>query len=251
MDTTIEELALSGWPALQTELFDGWALRFAEGYTKRSNSVNALYPGKLGLGEKIEVCEEAYASRGLPTVFKILGLPEHEELDSALDGRGYSRIDETVVRTLDLDGRAWRSASKRPASPSAKIAIEDSFSPEWIDAFCACGRCPERRGVIERMLANRVPKVAVASVSLGEEIVACGFGPMERHWVGFYDIMVKEEERGRGLGEAIMRAILEAAVDGGMRRAYLQVVAGNAPAEGLYDKLGFREEYRYWYRRRA
>jgi N-acetylglutamate synthase len=249
MDTTIEELGLSGWPALQTELYDGWVLRFAEGYTKRSNSVNALYPAKLSLGEKIGACEESYSARGLPTVFKILSFSEHEELDAGLEKRGYARIDETVVRTLDLGGRAWRRAAARPALPSAEIAIEDSFSPEWIDAFCAFSKVDGKRDLIKRMLANSVPKVAVASVKLGSEIVACGFGPMERNWIGFYDIIVKKEERGRGLGEAIMSSILEAAVDGGIGRAYLQVVAGNAPAERLYDKLGFREAYRYWYRK--
>jgi N-acetylglutamate synthase len=31
-------------------------------------------------------------------------------------------------------------------------------------------------------------------------------------------------------------------------QAYLQAVSGNAPAERLYEGLGFEELYRYWYR---
>jgi GNAT superfamily N-acetyltransferase len=38
------------------------------------------------------------------------------------------------------------------------------------------------------------------------------------------------------------------AQENGARHAYLGVVELNSPARRLYDKLGFREAYRYWYR---
>ena len=36
----LEEVAMNAWPALQQMLFDGWIVRFAQGYTKRANSVH-------------------------------------------------------------------------------------------------------------------------------------------------------------------------------------------------------------------
>jgi len=47
----LEERAFNAWPALQTVLVDGWAFRWANGYTKRANSANALalaFYGQLG-----------------------------------------------------------------------------------------------------------------------------------------------------------------------------------------------------------
>ena len=58
----IEESSLNAWPALRQMLFDGWILRFAEGYTKRANSVNPLYGSSLDVSEKVDICEELYAA---------------------------------------------------------------------------------------------------------------------------------------------------------------------------------------------
>jgi N-acetylglutamate synthase len=247
MDLRIEELSLSAWPALQTMVYDGWILRFAEGYSKRSNSVNPLYASALSLDEKIAVCEGAYASRGLPTVFKILGCEEHKALDDALADRGYARIDETAVRTLSL---ALPGPERGPGPPCEGVELGSAFDDAWIDAFCACSRVPDSRGIVGRILANVLPGTIVAGVRAGGEIVGCGYGALDRGCVGIFDIVVREDMRGRGLGRAIVASILERAADLGAGRSYLQVVSGNVPAEGLYDRLGFREAYRYWYRKK-
>ena len=39
----IEELSLNAWPALQTVLYDGWVLRFADGYTRDNTPALHLY----------------------------------------------------------------------------------------------------------------------------------------------------------------------------------------------------------------
>jgi len=250
MDFAIEEMSLSAWPALQTVVFDGWMLRFAEGYTKRSNSVNPLYASTLPLSEKIEACEALYASRGLPTVFKITEAESQRPIDQELEERGYARADETSVRTLGLAalGSARPSAV---AAPAAAVAIADSFDDEWIDGFCACGKHEDRRSTIARILGNVFVRTVVASAREDGEIVGCGYGAVDRGWVGLFDIAVREEKRRGGRGEAVVSAILGRARALGAARAYLQVVVGNAPAERLYDKLGFREAYRYWYRKKA
>ena len=42
MIRTLEELSMNALPALQTMLYGGWVLRFANGYTRRANSINPI-----------------------------------------------------------------------------------------------------------------------------------------------------------------------------------------------------------------
>ena len=67
----IEEAGLNAWPAHQQMLYDGWLLRFADGYTKRANSVNPVYRSNLEIDEKIKTCQEIYRNQGLPAVFRL------------------------------------------------------------------------------------------------------------------------------------------------------------------------------------
>jgi GNAT superfamily N-acetyltransferase len=76
----------------------------------------------------------------------------------------------------------------------------------------------------------------------------CGFGVIEKEFVGLYDIIVNEEFRGKGYGKEIVETILEMAKDTGAKKAYLSVVNNNIIAKTLYGKMGFQEIYKYWYR---
>jgi len=86
-----EELSLNALPALQTQFFDGWVLRFTNGYsyTNRANSVNMIYPATLNIEDKITECEKRYFAQGLPAVFKITdGLDI--EIENLLHQKGYT-----------------------------------------------------------------------------------------------------------------------------------------------------------------
>lgn len=55
-----------------------------------------------------------------------------------------------------------------------------------------------------------------------------------------YDIEVAEDQRGKGYGRALMLFAERIALTAGERRIGLHVFAGNAPAIGLYESLGYR-----------
>ncbi len=62
----LEKIATAGHPGLESEMYDGWELRFSEGFTRRANSVSVYEPGKLSIEEKVEYCEKRYAEHNLP-----------------------------------------------------------------------------------------------------------------------------------------------------------------------------------------
>jgi GNAT superfamily N-acetyltransferase len=241
MIRTLEELAANAWPSLQTMLYDGWVLRFAEGYTRRANSVHPLYPGGLDVDGKIAACERLYQSWGLTVVFKMTPAAQPEHLDDLLAARGYTVDARTSVQVLDLNG-----LDKAPV-PTTQLA--ESLSDEWLDAFGRMSRLnDERKAIARRLLSNLLLTFRCASIRHQDQIAACGLGVCQDRHVGLYDIVVDENLRRQGLGKRLVLDLLAWAKRGGAQTAYLQVMSNNEPALRLYAGLGFREAYQYWYR---
>jgi GNAT superfamily N-acetyltransferase len=84
-----------------------------------------------------------------------------------------------------------------------------------------------------------------ATARIGD--LASGVAAYDRDWVGFRGIEVSPAHRRRGLGLAIMAALLEWGAERGATTAYLQVLGDNEPALGLYERLGFTPHHRYRY----
>jgi ribosomal protein S18 acetylase RimI-like enzyme len=80
------------------------------------------------------------------------------------------------------------------------------------------------------------------------EAVSCALGVLEDELFGLFDVVTAPEHRKKGYGTQLISSMLGRAQENRARHAYLGVVELNSPAQRLYDKLGFREVYRYWYR---
>lgn len=76
---------------------------------------------------------------------------------------------------------------------------------------------------------------------------AGGYAGCDGDWIGFGGLWVEPSARRAGLGLAVVGALLDWGAAQGATTAYLQVLADNAPAIGLYERLGFREHHRYRY----
>ena len=240
----VEEASLNAWPALQQLLYDGWVLRFSDGYTRRANSINALYDCQVGLGAKIARVEREYTARGLPVVFRLTPFSS-PDLDDALALRGYRREAPTVGMACDLaNGRDWTSSKERGAS-----TIREQSVDVWLPGFAAAKGDPVSAHSTHRAILDAIPgKARGFTLSSEGEVVACALGVVEDTCVGLFDVVTAEAHRNQGFGSALLRALLGWARREGARWAYVQVVEENLTARHVYNKLGFGEIYEYWYR---
>ena len=239
-----EKLSFNTHPSLCEKVYDGWLLRFAEGYTKRANSVNVIGKSTLPIEEKVAYCEEKYAEQNLPVVFKIA--PMAAELDTLLAERGYSDVDKTNVMTLDLTKEKSLSADGKK---EVSVSIEGAFTEAWQYYYFTFNKVSSLSVPTAKKIQAKITNpVLCATVYLDKKAVACGLGVLEQDYVGLLDIVVKEEYRGCGFGKVLCQALLAAGKKQGATSAYLQVVDSNTVAKKLYESLGFEKQYSYWYR---
>jgi ribosomal protein S18 acetylase RimI-like enzyme len=236
----LEEAAMRAWPALERVDQAGWVIRFAGGYTRRANSAAALGAADEDLENQIAWVEAEYAARGLPAIFRVVAGCGPAGLDHALQAAGYEREGEALVMTLNLT---------RGGSPGAN-ALRAIPIDEWLPLYERLNdRGPEGRDLHRRLLESVRGERLLAALEDGDEIVSCGLGVRERDFAGLFDLAVDPALRGRGHGGTLIRELLCWAAGGDARTAYLQVLTTN-PAVRLYERAGFREAYRYWYRAR-
>ena len=243
----LEELALNAMPTLESLHYDGWELRFANGYPRRAHSIQLLYPSLLPLDEKIDFCQAWYTAHGTGsaarTVFKFT-LAAPSGLEAALKARGYDEEAPTSVQTLDLTHADPLPADDR----AAEVVIEPRLSEAWAADYAHLNEENPTRAATTRQLLERVTiESAFVRLRVGGETVALGRGALEQGWIGFYEIVTDPRFRQQGWGLRLMQTILRWGMERGARNAYLQVMTSNPPALRLYGKLGFREQYRYWY----
>lgn len=237
----LEELSLNAWPAIQTLFYDGWALRFANGYTRRANSVNPLYRSMLDITEKVAHCEAFYASRQQPTVFKLTDAADPPELDAMLEALGYTAQAPTSVQTVAL------AEVEPPSLGSVQVAY--NLNDRWFDLYCAFNNVAEvYRPTLYHMLALIVPRCCFMTLLSEGEPAAVGLGVAEGAHVGLFDLVTAEAYRSQGLGRQLVLNLLAWGRDQGAHFGYLQVMQENTPALRLYESIGFREAHHYWYR---
>ncbi|HJQ60402.1 MAG TPA: GNAT family N-acetyltransferase [Vineibacter sp.] len=245
--STLEHLAYNAWPALQVAIRDDWILRFADGYSKRANSVNALTAARdtppIVLERRIAEARALFARRAIRCVFRISPLMD-PQVPAMLQAEGWAPFEETMIMVADLAG-----ADVIPD----RVLVAATRAADWSQGYRTFnGVPPERQVLHDRLLDAILPDAGFAMArDAGGRPAAYGLGVVERGHVGLFDIVSDPGLRRAGHGRRVVDGLMAWGRARGATRAYLQVVTVNQPAIALYRSLGFREAYRVHYRAAA
>lgn len=129
------------------------------------------------------------------------------------------------------------------------IRVWAEFSQDWVDSFVHLGGVTvELQETLAAILRNIASKKCLAVLLKENQVVSCGLGVLENHYIGLFEIVTAKNERRKGFGKELILNILAWGKQNGAEKAYLQVVLNNESALNLYSKLGFQEVYQYFYR---
>jgi len=246
-----QEFLMNAWPAEQYFFLNGWILRFTKGVTSRANSVIPInYSGNSTLIENdIELVENAYKSYKLPTIFTMPEFFDPKELDGVLRNLGYVEQDRTIAllmqaKNLDIQGInddvIYETHGERVnefSSLLAKFTKRDSNQQKII------------KEITDRI---NIPKKCFVIAKWKGEVIGTLMGVLNPHGY-FYiaDVFVVPEFRRQKIASSMLKTVIkEWAIINGAENIWLQVELQNHNAIKLYEKLGMKEAYSYYYLRK-
>lgn len=245
----LETLSASAWPAAEVASLAGWRLRFAEGVTRRANSVwpNHAEPGP-DLETKLRQAEAFYAARRAPARFQISPAAQPADLDAQLAQRGYQPVAATAVQIAPVSDILQRTRPLR-AYPHFEVEVSEEYAEEWFTFYAAVEHAGDAQLDVRRAILQRIAQpTAFAGLQIGGETAAVGLGVLEAGWLGIFCMATNPGFRRQGAASAILRTLAIWAQLYDARQAYLQVMDENSAAKALYHRVGFKTLYSYHYR---
>lgn len=245
----LQEILMNSWPAQHYYFLNGWILRFTEGVTSRANSVFPInYTGDLdNLDRDIKFVEKAYQAHKLPTIFTIPEYFEPNGLDVKLLEQEYHQAG-CITHTMIASIQELRNE-----------IINDDFSyifySERINKFSTflakfSKRNQPAQNVLEA-LAHRIiiPQKRFIVAEYENKVVGTLMGILDPHgFLYIADVLVDPEVRRQNIATSLFfKLINEWGILNGVKTIWLQVEIENSEAMNLYNKLGFKKAYSYYY----
>ncbi len=238
----VSRRAVADWPPDELEHLGEWLLRASGGWSRRANSALAIGDPGLPVEDAVDRVEQYYAGRGLPAIATAF---TGTDLDQLLIGRGWEPASDDIL--VQIAGvAACLRVLEDTGSRTDEVSLGD-FDDAWWDA--SPDRPLDDHG---RRILTAPQDVVFARVVREGEVVARGRGSLTvRHDVrlGLAGLWTRPDHRRRGLGNAVLRALLEWAAEQGATSTYLQVAAVNQTALAAYERLGFLTHHGYRYLR--
>jgi ribosomal protein S18 acetylase RimI-like enzyme len=238
----LEVIAFHSWPAREIVPLGDWIMRADAGVTRRANSVFPFGDPGLPLDEAIDYVVQFYKNRKLIPRFQVTKASVPRGLDDALAKYGFAYEMKTYFHTSKIEDIL-------KASGGYKVEMSSEPDDEWFSSYSRIsGHSAEvlrvRKGIFERMPIEK----RFASVRERGSVIGISIGVIHRGWLGIFGVRTDEEHMRKGVAKSINRALIGWAEDKGAKDAFLQVEADNESAIQLYESIGFRQKFAYWYR---
>jgi GNAT superfamily N-acetyltransferase len=236
----LESRLVNAWPSFDYQVYDGWLLRLADGYSKRANSATPFLPD-AALDEALaDHMIARFVEVNVRPTFRLNGL-EASGVDELLKLRGFKDVEPTHVLAAPIN------SGDCEADP--EIELHPQASKRWVrEAAQSYGGDKADDETLLKIVSRIRQKAAFATLNLDDQPVAWGLGVVERGYLGLYDVVVSPELRGIGLGRRVVTSLMAWGCGEGAHTAYLQVREENEVARSLYEALGFAIAYRYTHR---
>ncbi len=236
-----EEASLNATAVTEQMFYDGWLVRWAAGPFKRMRSVNVIGAPVTSFEERLAFAKRFYARRSLPLVFRVTSVSADPRLDKLLADHGFDLHGETLVLQRPL---AQLEADHAPLR----------YEPVALTAFAQTAGALRDSNAAEiaahqkRLHTISQETVAMLAWTPSGDCAGAALAVLEDKLVGLFDVVINPDYRRRGFGRAMAVQLLRRAQSMGAQHAYLQVETANEAARKLYEKIGFIDSYRYWYR---
>lgn len=238
----LEAVSFRSFPATTTQYDGTWAIRMTAGHSaKRLNSVNPLDPqDSLDLEGRIKKAERRFSSFGRPLNFRLTPLAP-PKLSEIFDNWGWQMHEESIVMMLDL-------AKADLAEAQDQLPLQDVG--RWVDEFIRLsGYSADMKPGLVEIIGATEPKTGLFIKTASDDdgtasMVRC---VSDQLMAGVFDLVSEPNMRRKGYAKNILQTALLWAKRNNASKVWLQVVADNLPANGLYQSIGFKEVYRYRY----
>lgn len=242
-----EELTLNTAPTLREAFINGWVARASGTETRRSNAATCLYRGGVAFERTYPLICDWYARYQQPAAFRLTELAP-ESVDPFLEAEGYVRDAPTFFMLLPLTKTTLLPVAT--LIPGTRIA-ERALSEGLADLHHMKGLHSDIAALeISRQALWQGQQRFIALKSING-IAAVGLARKEGNYVGIFNMHTAPSQRGKGYASLVLAHLLAWAKESGASHAFLQVECSNVRAQSIYERVGFRSQYSYWYRVQA
>lgn len=239
----LEAVGFRAWPAASVQYDGSWLIRLTAGHdSKRLNSVNPLDPSdSRDIAIRLEKAARRFSDYGRPVTVRQTPLTP-PELIAYMDERHWPVFSETIVMMADIPPNDTTEAVEH-------LPLRDVG--RFVDArLQICGESAQEKAGLSEIINAIKPECGLFLFESPEDgPIAVSLAVHDNDLAGILQVAVADAVRRQGIGSSIVNASLRWARLRGARTAWLAVEASNEPAIQLYRKFGFKDVYRYCYRR--